>query len=706
MASGQDLAKGEVNNVLVGSRGTISLGHQAQVLAGQLDGVWSINAIVDCGGVIYLGTSPNGFIYRYASGRLTMVYPEQTDGRPTDPNTVRNEHVFAMAVDLAGRPIAGISGQQCRLIRFGSGGVETLCTFKDDLYIFALAVDQGGAILIGTGPEGRLYRLDPSANRPYLVHDLPDKNILSLAVAGDGTIYAGTDGRGLIYKIEPGAKRATVLYDCPQPEVTGLVLMDGTGLVGKQLYAIATSARVVPSERPGPPQPAQAMAGRPETSRGPGGPEGQQMDGKTLQVANTRRQSGQEAQQTRQPPSRRGERPESASYLYRIDPAGYVHEISSRRELFFCMAADGQMLLVGTGNEAQLVSVDPREEQVYVFYQDQNATQITAVAVCGQDVYLGTANPARLVRLDHSYASEGVYTSELLDAEQPAQWGKIQIEAEIPLDCQVLMSCRSGNVEDVNDPSFSAWTEPVEINGPVQLTCPVARFCQFRLILRSGGRKATPVIRQISVASTVPNLAPVVESVDVSRLNNPPSKQGLYKIAYKARDANDDKLTYSIYLRRLGRGQWILLKDNHDEDTYEWDGRTVEDGRYEIRVVASDIRSNSPGTALTGSRISDPVVVDNTPPVVEGHLIERNGPAAKVVLIVADNLSVIGQVEYTVDSNTDWMVAIPDDGVYDTAEERFTFQINGLAEGEHILAIRLADDLGNTAYRSFDIPLR
>jgi hypothetical protein len=41
----------------------------------------------------------------------------------------------------------------------------------------------------------------------------------------------------------------------------------------------------------------------------------------------------------------------------------------------------------------------------------------------------------------------------------------------------------------------------------------------------------------------------------------------------------------------------------------EWDTRTVGDGRCEVRVTANDNRSNSPDTALTGSRISDPFIM-------------------------------------------------------------------------------------------------
>jgi len=708
--SGQELSKGEVNDVVVGSRGTIQLGHAAKTLADRLEGAWSINSLVVSGGTVYLGTSPNGAIYQYSMGQLKKVYPlpdrgaDPNDETSKDPNRVTNEHVFSMTTDVAGRLLAGISGSACRLLRLTSRGDETLCEIPDARYIFALAVDEAGTIFIGTGPEGKIYQLGALAKAPQLVYDCPDKNILSLAVGEDGSLCAGTDSRGLIYRIRTRDRTATVLYDAPQPEVTGLVFAESPFADGLDLYAVATSAKIAPSER-GEPRVSPSLPGRPEPSRRAGDTPGssERTNDRTLQVANTKKETPSEATPARALPPRRGERQDNASRLVRVTRDGYVTEVAGENAVFFCLGRVGRLLLIGTGNEARLLRVDPVLEQQSILYQDEQASQITALAVSNGEIYVGTANPAKLVLLGATYAREGIYTSDLIDADQPARWGKLQIEADVPAGCKVSVACRSGNVEDVNDPTFSAWTDPVEITGPVPLTCPLGRFCQYRLTLQSPRGDTTPLIREVSLASTIPNLAPVVDSADVSRVSGPPSKQGLYKITFKTHDGNDDKLIYTLYFRRAGQDPWIQLKEELDEETFEWDGRTVEDGRYEIRVVASDERSNTPSTKLTGSRISDPVVVDNTGPIIRGHSVERKGKTTTVVLMVADKFSAIGQLEYTVDSNSDWKGAVPDDGVYDTTDEDFTIQIGDLSAGQHVLAVKVSDDLGNTTYRSFDL---
>jgi hypothetical protein len=714
-ANASEFSKGDPNEVVVGSRGTLQLAQASRIMADHLEGAWSVSSLVVVGSTVYAGTSPNGAIYEYSRGQLKKVYPVEEERKgeagdsntPPDANRVPHEHVFAMTTDLAGRLLAGISGSPCRLIRLTSHGAETLCEFSDAKYIFALALDEAGMLFIATGPEGKVYQWTGTAKTPTLVYDSPDKNILSLAVAKDGSVYAGTDGRGLIYRIRPKDRTATVVYDCAQPEIAGLTFADSPTGDGQELYAIGTSAKVVPPERevrvtqvlPGRPEPARRGGDGPSTDSGGD-------DGRVLKVANTKKETPAEGPPARPVPSRRSERADSASRLYHISRAGYVTEAANESAVFFCLGHSGKVLLIGAGNDARVLRVDPVLEQQSVVYQDKQAAQVTAlVTLPDGELVLGTANPAKIIGLAAAYAPKGVYTSDLIDADQPARWGKLQIEADVPSGSKVLVSSRSGNVEDVNDSTFSAWSEPVEATGPVPLTCPLGRFCQYRLILQTERNDATPVVHEVTVATTIPNLAPTVEAVDVTRLENPPSKQGFYKVNFKTRDANDDKLVYTLYFRQVGHGNWIRLKENLEDESFEWDGRTVEDGRYEIRVVASDERSNTPSTKLTGSRISDPVVVDNTGPTLRVTQVERKGRTVTVTLSVTDALSAISQLEYTVDSNAEWKGTVPEDGVYDTTDESFVIQLDDLAPGEHVLALKASDDLDNTTYKTVDVSL-
>jgi hypothetical protein len=423
--------------------------------------------------------------------------------------------------------------------------------------------------------------------------------------------------------------------------------------------------------------------------------------GTKLQIANTKEPVSEQPPERKAAPPR-PPRPAQASYVYKVTKDGFVTDIFNENAVFFCLAESHKELMLGTGNSAHLFAIEPASEEQAIVYTDRQASQLTAVVASGDDLYVGTANPAKLIKLAKVFAREGTYTSDLVDAGQPANWGKLQIEADIPNDCKVLSACRSGNVKDANDKSFSQWTELKEVTGPMQLDCPVNRFCQYKLVLRSEDGLSSPIVREVAVADTVPNLAPRVESISVTRLEGP-GKSGVFKISYDVKDDNGDKLIYKIDFKRVGRAGWIEISHDVESSSFEWDGRTVEDGRYEIRVTASDERSNTPETKLTGSRVSDAVVVDNTGPAVTKYKLEKAGKNVTLKLTVTDELSAIGKVEYTIDSDANWMGVIPDDLVYDTTSEDFTIVAEKLSAGQHVIALRMADAVGNATYKSYEV---
>jgi hypothetical protein len=140
-SSSKELLEGKTDGVVVSSRGTIQLGRAAKLLASEFDDVWSVNRIVVSGNTVYIGTSPNGSIYKYRLGALTKIYPdegettidkdrlavpkapeededdEDDEEASEDEELFTNEHIFAMAIDVAGRLVVGISGENCRLCR-------------------------------------------------------------------------------------------------------------------------------------------------------------------------------------------------------------------------------------------------------------------------------------------------------------------------------------------------------------------------------------------------------------------------------------------------------------------------------------------------------------------------------------------------------------------------------------------------------------
>jgi outer membrane protein assembly factor BamB len=697
-----DFLKGEVERVIVDSSGTLRLAPQsAEANCGErLKDVWSIHTMyADKDGVLYLGTGPNAKVFRYAQDRCEQVYPADVENPSGDVDSeILNEHVFAVANDVAGRLLVAVSGETGKLIRLNPGKAEVVFEDKRVRYIFAIALDQNNNIYLGTGPEGLLFRLDPFCQSPELIYDAQDKSLLSLAIH-DNTIYAGSDERGLVYKIDPEQKRATVLYDSEQDEVTSL-LVDDAGNV----YAASSSAQAAMAQL-------KAASGI-SLKKEPGRPDRPDIRDpnlpspaiESLQTPNNDGAKKQEEDESAPKPPM-APMAKVAGHIYKITPEGFVTDIFSEIAVLYSLARADGTLWLGTGNKGQLYSIDPETEEKGIVFEDKTSSQITSIARMNGTAFLGLSNPARLMRLEKTFASTGTYESPMIDAGQPAQWGKLQIEADIPDGCLVLMACRSGNIEDPNDATLSAWSHEAAITKATQLDCPVGRFCQYRLTLTAdpeGGK--TPEIREVTAAHVVPNAAPNVVAVKAERSRDKKTPS-VIDIGFMVKDDNKDELEFTLQFRKAGRTTWIPLEDELDKPRYQWNGLTVEDGRYEVRVIASDRKSNSPETTLTGSRVSSVFVIDNTAPEIAHAEMQVSGNDVMAGLRVEDEFSVLGKVQYTVDSNEKWVTALPEDLVYDTLAESFTIPIENLEPGVHVIAFSLADDLENIRYKTYEVTI-
>ena len=687
--TGVDLLKGDTENVIIDSNGTLRLARRTVSIdcGDLLKNVWAVNCLlVDTRKALYLGTSPDGKVFRVLNDQAVQVYPAPTAETAADKGDgISNQHIFAMGMDVADRLLIGLSGEKGKLVRLNPEP-ETIFEHEKVQYIFAIARDTDNNLYLGTGPEGLIFRLNPFGQQPEIFYDAQDKNILSLAL-GDGVLYAGSDQRGLIYKITLADKKASVLYDSESTEITAL-LTDAQGNV----YAAATSAQAAAE---------QLKAASMAITKAPGRPDSAPGQPATLNTATSDPAKDEQAQKPAPKPAPQPQAARTAGQICKITPDGFVTSVFSEMAVFYAMASADNRLWLGTGNKGRLYTVDPVTEEKSIAYEDKLSSQITALAPLDGSLYLGLSNPARLVRLEKGYEPRGVFQSPLIDAGQPAQWGKLQLEADLPAGCDIQMASRSGNVSDPNDSTFSAWSSETSMTGPVDLASPVGRFLRYRLTLKTSDAEKTPVVREVAVSHVIPNLAPVVLAVQAARSRDK-AKPAIFEVGFGAQDDNRDELTFTLDFRRVGRTRWTLLKEDLAQPKYEWDGRTLEDGRYEIRVTADDRKSNNAAAALTGSRISDPFVIDNTPPAIESADIKIEGSTVILKMQVRDAVSVLGKVAYTVNSNEKWINVLPDDGVYDTPAETFTISISDLKSGLAILAVSIADDFGNTLYKTFE----
>jgi len=136
---------------------------------------------------------------------------------------------------------------------------------------------------------------------------------------------------------------------------------------------------------------------------------------------------------------------------------------------------------------------------------------------------------------------------------------------------------------------------------------------------------------------------------------------------------------------------------------YTWASKGVADGRYDIKVVASDARANLPGQGKEASRLSDSVLVDNTPPVIGDIKTDVAGGKATVKLRVVDRTGTVESVETSLDSVDHWQKQLPDDTIADSPEETYTVSTGELTKGQHALAVKATDERGNAALETVTI---
>ena len=346
---------------------------------------------------------------------------------------------------------------------------------------------------------------------------------------------------------------------------------------------------------------------------------------------------------------------------------------------------------------------------------------------------VATSNPGKLIRLGAARADRGSYTSDVRDAQTVAMWGAIKWQDSGVPGTRVEISTRSGNTK-TPDETWSDWSAPYTDHDGSPISSPRARYLQWRAVL-VGARGESPALTSVTAAYLPRNTRPRIASITVHPPGtvfqrpfpsdpeiagfegDPPDRRvvnaqsgnstsapslgrrtyqkGLLTFVWRAEDDNRDELTYDVSYRREGETAWKPLKSGLTEAILVWDTTSVPNGRYLIRVVASDAPSNSPGTALTGALESTSFDIDNSPPVITVSSVRRDGNRLIIAFDARDANSAIQKAEYSLDGDR-WQTVYPKDGIADSKYEQFELALESTAPGRGVM-LRVSDGLNNLA---------
>jgi hypothetical protein len=380
-------------------------------------------------------------------------------------------------------------------------------------------------------------------------------------------------------------------------------------------------------------------------------------------------------------------------------------------------------VLIATGSEGEIYQVNPTAEETIVLAKVDPKQVTCLLSASDGNIYMGMANVGAIATMSSGFATKGTYTSPVLDATQISRFGKINLRGSLPPGTSLTVATRSGNVKEPEQQGWSNWSADTTAEAFLSIQSPSARFLQYRLSFNSKEGATTPVVDDVTIAYQIPNLPPQVKSIRVAG-NTDPATTGQptgaagendlrrvqptphQTITWEASDPNSDALQYSLSFRRLPGGPWILLKDKLTDATFDWDTRTVADGRYEVKVVASDANANPAGQGKSASRVSDAVIVDNTPPAIGDLKWTQKGEAAQVDFKIADETSTVAACDFSIDSNRDWQMVLPVDNIFDSPEETVSFTTPGLKPGQHQITLRATDAKGNQAFQTVFVSIK
>lgn len=698
-----ELLKGDARGVSISDTGVLMLAPKlTEVFNTQQTYVWS--SAVDNQGNVFLGTGHDGKTFRITpSGAGSLLY----DAAELD--------VTALAIGRDGSVFAGTSPDG-KVYRITSDGKADVYFDPGDKYIWSLAVMNDGSLAVGTGDNGKLYRVRSAGASPdsSLLVSTNQTHVISLAVTPQGDLIAGTDSGGLVLRVSPEGKMFA-LFDTQLREIHALAPAADGSIYALALSDAASAART-PST-PAAPTPQPTEAGAVSTSV-------------TITAID---ETGAPLQAQPGPTRSRSDVSSARSAVFRILPDGATDVVWSSTSVTAFSIAPGLQpgsVLIGTADKGRIYSVTNDGRDTLLLQSPEG--QISSLLVKNNQIYAASSNQGKLFRFGNELVSEGSYESPVRDAKLTASWGRIWWRGAGAVEVQT----RTGNGERP-DATWSDWSAAYKNPEGNQISSPRARFIQWRATVRGAAGSSSPAwMEDVSVAYLPRNVAPEVLSISalpigiglqqIAQVTVDPNvessgldpslfgpvaqvpprrfyQRGARSFQWQAEDRNGDTLEYAIYYRALNDETFRLLKDKLRDNFYTIDGATLADGRYIVKVIASDAPDNPPGQKLSGERISEPVDIDNTPPVVKvvGQP-QVTAQSVRVVFTVDDATGKVKKGDASVDGAA-WSPVFPDDGIADSGHETYTLDFGSLSPGEHTISIRCFDSSGNVGTLSVTV---
>jgi sugar lactone lactonase YvrE len=674
-----DFEKGTLTRLSLASDGRLALAPVVkEIFDPSVAFLWAVAR--DSKGNLYAGGGGLGG----TKTKLFMVDPRGTSKTLAELEGIA---IQAIAIDSRDRVYAATSPDG-KVFRIDQSGKSEVFYDPKQKYIWALEFSRSGDLFVATGDQGEIHRVTP-AGAGSVFFKTEETHARSMAIDANGNLIVGTDPSGLILRITP-AGEGFVLYQAPKREITAVAAApDGT------IYASGVGNKQAPVLAPAPlqiappaPNPAAARAPAPPTLTGPA-------------------------------PAITG-----GSEIYRIQTDGYPRKIwSHAQDLVYALAFDGRgRVIAGTGNHGDIYRLET--DHKYWKLLSLSSTQVTGFcAGAGGKLYAVTGNIGKIFSIGPEQEQTGIFESDIFDAGAFSYWGRVTTSPRE--NNAVAVETRSGNLNRAQ----KNWNEFARTNNG-RIVSPAARFLQYKLTMTGPGE-----VTEVNVAYQMKNVAPEIEEVEITPANykfpapssgaasltpsmtlpalghhNASSSatpapaadsgsspamtyaKGQIGVRWLASDDNGDSMLFKVEIRGATETSWKPLKDKIREHYYSWDSTAFPDGKYFVRITATDAPSNPPDQALTATADSEPFPIDNTAPEITGLSGTPAGSKLDVRFHAKDAMNALGKVEYSI-NGSEWMVVEPTTRLTDSMEHDYRVQVD--RAGETTVAVRVSDENDN-----------
>ncbi len=680
--SKDDFLKGKFDGVSVSDEGVLSLSPKEEEIQGPAEEFY-LSLLVTQAGEIFLGTGHGGKIYKIDKNGKAELYFQ-----------VPEMDVTCLVQDKKRNLYAGTSpnGKIYKITEKGKG--EPFFNPMEK-YIWDLIYGEKGVLLAAVGENGGIYEINADGEGRLILRT-EDNHFLCLKEDLNGDILAGTGGKGRVYRLSRG-RLTSLLFESPFEEIKSVAL-DKEGNV-----YVAASGRVVTLKE----ETALPVGIRTATEV-------------SITVTPTSAQPKEITSLGQKEPSA----------LFKLNPQGIAEKLwESDDEMIYSLLwkEEERELFFGTGDKGRLYSVDG-DKKISLLLQ-KNSAQVYGLFPLGSKTYLLSNNPSSLTAIYPDQVLSGEYLSEVIDAYTISSWGMMDWEAEVPSGCNLQLQTRSGN-SSRPDATWSDWSPPYQKKEGEKILSPKARYLQFKLMFKSQSGKVSPLLQKLSLVYLQTNLAPKITRLTLLPANQvflkPPlqeetiwgidenyseqdkekdkekafivpkkeERKGFQTVTWEAADENGDSLIYSILIKKEDEAQWRILKENWTERIYAFDTLSFPDGMYSLKVAATDLPSNPPGMQLRTEKISRPVFIDNSLPVIKSFKADRDKTKLVVSFSAEDSISSIKEVKYLIRPD-EWKTIFPLDGICDSKQESFKITVILPSQFDDMITVKVTDSHGN-----------